>query len=162
MSISFFFSVNHSVKWRQSVKLGGQQEDWVLANVLWVVIVHRYVSLSSAFVLFLDPPYLVLSLPWIMVNTPLGFNQFLNWVFSIRLTNSSTSSSTTSRFDNFLLCPLTQVVYGLIRDQQYHDAIKILQNQLQARPSNIAALSLLAYCQYHIQDYEAASETVCY
>jgi len=54
---------------------------------------------------------------------------------------------------------MTKTIYGYIRDQKYAEAIKILSYQLQLFPRNRAALSLLGYCQYFMQDFEAAAET---
>eukprot|EP01029_Cantina_marsupialis_P019421 TRINITY_DN4505_c0_g2_i1.p1 TRINITY_DN4505_c0_g2~~TRINITY_DN4505_c0_g2_i1.p1 ORF type:complete len:676 (-),score=189.80 TRINITY_DN4505_c0_g2_i1:1095-3122(-) len=50
----------------------------------------------------------------------------------------------------------TQVIYGMIRDQKYLEAIRLLQIKLQQFPRNRAALSLLAYCHYMMQDYNSA------
>ena len=50
----------------------------------------------------------------------------------------------------------TKIIYGMIRDQQYIEAIQMLSYQLQMFPRSRAALSLLAYCYYHIQDYVQA------
>lgn len=50
-------------------------------------------------------------------------------------------------------------IYGYIRDQKYAEAIQILSYQLQIFPRNRAALSLLGYCQYHMQDFVAAAQT---
>ncbi|VEL19793.1 unnamed protein product [Protopolystoma xenopodis] len=54
----------------------------------------------------------------------------------------------------------TSVIYGHIRDQKYKDAISILNQHLLAHSSNRAALSLLGYCLYQLQDYVSASD--CY
>ncbi len=51
---------------------------------------------------------------------------------------------------------ITKAIYGMIRDQQYMEAIQILSYQLQMFPRSRAALSLLAYCYYHIQDFVQA------
>jgi tetratricopeptide repeat protein 30 len=51
----------------------------------------------------------------------------------------------------------TSTVYGLIRDLKYDEAIKILTGQLQHFPKNRAALSLIAYCYYHAQDFANAA-----
>ena len=53
----------------------------------------------------------------------------------------------------------TSTVYGLIRDGKYADAIKILSYQLQLFPRNRAALSLIGYSQYYMQDFLAAAQT---
>jgi tetratricopeptide repeat protein 30 len=62
------------------------------------------------------------------------------------------------RFSN-LEGKFTSTVYGLIRDQKYADAIKILTYQLQLFPRNRAALSLIGYCQYYMQDFLASAQT---
>ena len=49
-------------------------------------------------------------------------------------------------------------VYGLIRDVRYADAARVLTLQLQSFPRSRAALSLLAYCYYQMQDYRAAAQ----
>jgi len=55
---------------------------------------------------------------------------------------------------------LTNTVYSLIRDEKYGDAVQILTVQLQNFPRARAALSLLAYCYYHLQDFRSAAQ--CY
>ncbi|OAJ42453.1 hypothetical protein BDEG_25904 [Batrachochytrium dendrobatidis JEL423] len=52
----------------------------------------------------------------------------------------------------------TATVYSFIRDGRFHDVIKILSNEIQVSPKSRAALSLLAYCHYHVQDFHAASD----
>lgn len=52
----------------------------------------------------------------------------------------------------------TQVIYTLLRDQKYTEAIKLLNNELQSNPKSRAALSLLAYCYYYMQDFPAAAQ----
>eukprot|EP00045_Choanoeca_perplexa_P009833 m.96265 g.96265 ORF g.96265 m.96265 type:complete len:647 (+) comp15044_c2_seq1:2053-3993(+) len=54
----------------------------------------------------------------------------------------------------------TSTVYTLIRDNQFQDAVKILQMQLEMQPTSLPALSLLGYCYFHLQDFEAAAD--CY
>lgn len=51
-------------------------------------------------------------------------------------------------------------IYRLIRDGQYVEAIHILNGQLQKHAKSRAALSLLGFCYYHIQDFGSAAE--CY
>eukprot|EP00455_Lapot_gusevi_P052587 TRINITY_DN8024_c0_g3_i2.p1 TRINITY_DN8024_c0_g3~~TRINITY_DN8024_c0_g3_i2.p1 ORF type:complete len:689 (+),score=158.90 TRINITY_DN8024_c0_g3_i2:116-2182(+) len=53
----------------------------------------------------------------------------------------------------------TTVIYGLIRDQKYADAIRLLTIESQNHPRSRAALSLLAYCYYHMQDFPSAAST---
>lgn len=54
---------------------------------------------------------------------------------------------------------VTATVYGLIRDKRYLQALAILNSLLALFPNSRAALSLLAYCQYHSQDYQSSSGT---
>ncbi|XP_030591209.1 intraflagellar transport protein 70A isoform X1 [Archocentrus centrarchus] len=54
----------------------------------------------------------------------------------------------------------TATIYGLIKDGQYVEAIHILNGQLQKHTKSRAALSLLGFCYYHIQDFANAAE--CY
>ncbi|CAI5440264.1 unnamed protein product [Caenorhabditis angaria] len=54
----------------------------------------------------------------------------------------------------------TATVYGLIKDQKFIEATRILQYQNERDPKNRAALSLLAYCYYHTQDFSSAAD--CY
>jgi tetratricopeptide repeat protein 30 len=52
----------------------------------------------------------------------------------------------------------TSTIYTFIRDGRYLDVIKILSNELQSSPKSRAALSLLGYCYYQVQDYNNATE----
>ena len=52
----------------------------------------------------------------------------------------------------------TSYIYGLIKDQNYGEAIKILNTQLELNPRSRAALSLLGYCNYMSQNYGYAAE----
>ncbi|KAK3553087.1 hypothetical protein QTP86_031361 [Hemibagrus guttatus] len=54
----------------------------------------------------------------------------------------------------------TATVYKLIKDAHYGDAIHILSNELQKHMKSRAALSLLGYCYYHVQDFINAAD--CY
>ncbi|XP_036945207.1 tetratricopeptide repeat protein 30A isoform X3 [Acanthopagrus latus] len=54
----------------------------------------------------------------------------------------------------------TATIYKLIKDGQYVEAIHILNGQLQKHTKSRAALSLMGYCYYHIQDFTNAAE--CY
>jgi len=54
---------------------------------------------------------------------------------------------------------LTSQVYGDIRDGEYVSAIHVLESQVQRFPRSRAALSLLGYCYYHLQDYELAADS---
>ncbi|KXS15136.1 TPR-like protein [Gonapodya prolifera JEL478] len=51
----------------------------------------------------------------------------------------------------------TATIYSLIKESRFADAIKLLRFEHDAQPSNRAALSLLASCSYHVQDYASAS-----
>ena len=52
----------------------------------------------------------------------------------------------------------TTKIYTLIKDQDYNEAIKLLNIQLEANPRSRAALSLLGYCNYMVGNYESAAE----
>ncbi|XP_018649626.1 hypothetical protein Smp_166420 [Schistosoma mansoni] len=54
----------------------------------------------------------------------------------------------------------TAAIYGAIKDQKYKEAVNILNQQLLVHPTNRAALSLLGYCFYQLQDFVSASD--CY
>ncbi|KAE8282743.1 Tetratricopeptide repeat protein 30A [Larimichthys crocea] len=54
----------------------------------------------------------------------------------------------------------TATIYKLIKDGQYVEAIHILNGQLQKHTKSRAALSLLGYCYYHLQDFTNSAE--CY
>eukprot|EP00056_Hartaetosiga_gracilis_P003970 m.69940 g.69940 ORF g.69940 m.69940 type:complete len:648 (-) comp11653_c0_seq1:1089-3032(-) len=54
----------------------------------------------------------------------------------------------------------TETIYALIKDEQYTQAAKILQVQLNSYPNSQAALSLLAFCNFHLQDFFGAAD--CY
>ncbi|XP_054463698.1 tetratricopeptide repeat protein 30A [Anoplopoma fimbria] len=54
----------------------------------------------------------------------------------------------------------TATIYKLIKDSQYVEAIHILNGQLQKHTKSRAALSLLGFCYYHIQDFTNSAE--CY
>jgi tetratricopeptide repeat protein 30 len=51
----------------------------------------------------------------------------------------------------------TSTIYTFIKDGRYLDVIKILSNEMQTFPKSRAALSLLGYCYYQIQDYSNAA-----
>uniref|UniRef100_A0A7S0YIU3 Tetratricopeptide repeat protein 30 n=1 Tax=Hemiselmis tepida TaxID=464990 RepID=A0A7S0YIU3_9CRYP len=53
---------------------------------------------------------------------------------------------------------MTVMVYTLIREEKYQEAIQVLSNQLSMFPRSRAALSLLGYCYYQVQDFNHASE----
>ena len=52
----------------------------------------------------------------------------------------------------------TATIYGLIREQKYADAVGLLNVELQNFPRSRAALSLLGYCYYYLQDFRAATQ----
>mmetsp|Transcript_22908 Transcript_22908/g.65078 ORF Transcript_22908/g.65078 Transcript_22908/m.65078 type:complete len:647 (-) Transcript_22908:204-2144(-) len=54
---------------------------------------------------------------------------------------------------------ITKTVYSHIKEQQYDQAVKILNNELQNFPTSRCALSLLGYCYYHMQDFHNAAQT---
>ena len=51
----------------------------------------------------------------------------------------------------------TSTIYSYIRDGRYQDVIKILTNEMQTFPKSRAALSLMGYSYYQIQDYAGAT-----
>ncbi|XP_036900276.1 tetratricopeptide repeat protein 30B-like [Sturnira hondurensis] len=54
----------------------------------------------------------------------------------------------------------TAVVYRLIRDSRYTEAVQLLGGELQRIPRSRAGLSLLGYCYYRLQEFALAAE--CY
>eukprot|EP00794_Sanderia_malayensis_P009076 gene9076-10045_t len=54
----------------------------------------------------------------------------------------------------------TSTIYGMIKTQKYAEAVQILSVQLESHPGSRAALSLLAYCYYGMQDFQNAAQ--CY
>lgn len=55
---------------------------------------------------------------------------------------------------------VTSTIYGMIKDQRYTEAIQVLNNVVQTYNKSRAALSLLGYCYYQIQDFVNAAD--CY
>lgn len=53
----------------------------------------------------------------------------------------------------------TETIYGLIKEQKYAECAHILSIERQSFPRSRAALSLLAYCQYQMQDFTSAAST---
>mgnify|MGYP000713247213 CR=1 FL=1 len=53
----------------------------------------------------------------------------------------------------------TAIIYGLIGEGKYGEAARVLQLELQNFPRSRAALSLLAFCLYYLQDFVGASQT---
>ncbi|KAA3675285.1 uncharacterized protein DEA37_0003955, partial [Paragonimus westermani] len=54
----------------------------------------------------------------------------------------------------------TITIYGAVKDQKYSDAVAVINQQLLSHPGNRAALSLLGYCFYQLQEFVNASD--CY
>ncbi|XP_048860490.1 tetratricopeptide repeat protein 30A [Brienomyrus brachyistius] len=54
----------------------------------------------------------------------------------------------------------TATIYKMIKDGRHAEAVHVLSNELQKHLKSRAALSLLAYCYYHMQDFINAAE--CY
>lgn len=54
----------------------------------------------------------------------------------------------------------TSTLYGLIRDQRYMEAARLLNHQLETHPKSRAALSLLGYCNFQLQNFVEAAD--CY
>uniref|UniRef100_A0A7S3YCX0 Tetratricopeptide repeat protein 30 n=3 Tax=Lotharella globosa TaxID=91324 RepID=A0A7S3YCX0_9EUKA len=52
----------------------------------------------------------------------------------------------------------TQAIYSLIRDGKYQVAVDILDQELQNHPNSRAALSLMGYCYYYLQDFGNAAQ----
>eukprot|EP00451_Oxyrrhis_marina_P035899 CAMPEP_0204374272 /NCGR_PEP_ID=MMETSP0469-20131031/48551_1 /ASSEMBLY_ACC=CAM_ASM_000384 /TAXON_ID=2969 /ORGANISM="Oxyrrhis marina" /LENGTH=195 /DNA_ID=CAMNT_0051364837 /DNA_START=1 /DNA_END=585 /DNA_ORIENTATION=- len=52
----------------------------------------------------------------------------------------------------------TATVYALLRDQKYDEVVRILNQERQNFPRSRAALSLLGYAYYHMQDFVAAEQ----
>lgn len=52
----------------------------------------------------------------------------------------------------------TSTVYTFIAEHKYTEVIQILAHELQTFPKSRAALSLLGYCYYQVQDFANASE----
>lgn len=54
----------------------------------------------------------------------------------------------------------TTTIYGMIKNQKFHEAIQILSQELENHPKSRAALSLLGYCYFQVQSFDAAAD--CY
>ncbi|VDK75948.1 unnamed protein product [Onchocerca ochengi] len=52
----------------------------------------------------------------------------------------------------------TSTIYGMIKEGRYENAIRSLQYELQRTPNSRAALSLLAYCHFYLQEFAEAAE----
>eukprot|EP00814_Leptocylindrus_danicus_P015931 CAMPEP_0116017596 /NCGR_PEP_ID=MMETSP0321-20121206/8139_1 /TAXON_ID=163516 /ORGANISM="Leptocylindrus danicus var. danicus, Strain B650" /LENGTH=647 /DNA_ID=CAMNT_0003487813 /DNA_START=53 /DNA_END=1996 /DNA_ORIENTATION=- len=53
----------------------------------------------------------------------------------------------------------TAVIYNLIKEEKYDECVRILEIQIQNLPRSRAALSLLGFCYYNLEDYLRASST---
>lgn len=51
----------------------------------------------------------------------------------------------------------TSIVYTAIKDARFAEAVHLLTSELGNFPRNRAALSLLSYCYYQMQDYKTAT-----
>ena len=74
------------------------------------------------------------------------------------LSDSIGSGVTPTSFTQIPEGKYTLTIYSFIRDGRFQDVIKILSNELGTSPKNRAALSLLGYSYYQIQDFPAASD----
>ena len=54
--------------------------------------------------------------------------------------------------------PLTKHIYGLVETQEYGQAIQVLQTLLDSGRRERSVLSVLGFCHFKIQNYEAAAE----
>ncbi|TPX30610.1 hypothetical protein SmJEL517_g05847 [Synchytrium microbalum] len=50
----------------------------------------------------------------------------------------------------------TYTIYAYIQDGRYADVVRLLSNQANVNPKSRAALSLMGYCYYQLQDFENA------
>ncbi len=50
----------------------------------------------------------------------------------------------------------TQTIYNLLADGKLTDIVRILNTELHSRPRSRAALSLLGYCYFHLQNFANA------
>lgn len=55
---------------------------------------------------------------------------------------------------------VTATIYGMIKDQRYSECVQTLNNVVQTYNKSRAALSLLGYCYYQMQDFVNAAD--CY
>ena len=54
--------------------------------------------------------------------------------------------------------PLTKHIYSLIENKEYGQAIQVLQTLLDSGRRERSVLSVLGYCHFTMQNYEAAAE----
>jgi thioredoxin-like negative regulator of GroEL len=53
----------------------------------------------------------------------------------------------------------TASVYTMLRDGKYQEAARFLLQETQSHPKSRAALALLGYCYYYMQDFQNAAST---
>ena len=53
----------------------------------------------------------------------------------------------------------TSATYASIREGRYEDAVRHLNLQRQSFPRSKAALSLLGFCYYHLQDFRSSAQS---
>lgn len=53
---------------------------------------------------------------------------------------------------------INATVYSAIKEGRYYDAIDVIQMEMQNFPKSRAALSLLAYCYYHVNDFVLSAQ----
>lgn len=79
-------------------------------------------------------------------------------IFTLTSFNALLDVRRHTRRENYM-ATLTSNVYGAIRHGHYDEAVKQLNLQRQSFPRSRAALSLLGFCYYHMQDYRSAAQT---
>jgi tetratricopeptide repeat protein 30 len=57
---------------------------------------------------------------------------------------------------------MTETIYGLIKEQRHAEVVKLISGELQNFPKSRAALSILAYCYYQVQDFHNATQWCVY
>ncbi len=80
------------------------------------------------------------------------------------MTSTGFVSGNSGRVNNTLKVQsgeFTTTIYGLIEQQKYEQVKILLQNQLEVFPNSRAALSLLGYCHYMLQDFQSAITMFC-
>lgn len=51
----------------------------------------------------------------------------------------------------------TQTIYKLIKEQRFEEVVNVLSDQLLQTPNSRAAMSLLAFSYYQMQDFQSAA-----
>jgi tetratricopeptide repeat protein 30 len=51
----------------------------------------------------------------------------------------------------------TTTIYTMIGEGKHQEVVLIIEAQLELFPMNRAALSLLGYCYYYLQDFQSAA-----